>query len=121
MPQVSLPNNEGAVQVQDVQQTLSAVLMYLYEANIRQGLSEEEAKAAVAREIEALAAFWSSATGLEFNVSPVANPHRLLAEVIEIAKTEATTSPTPASRAKWQTVYRKLVDLNAMVKKEVAK
>jgi hypothetical protein len=108
--------NEGAVQVDQSRQTMTATLMYLYQGYLSGGMSESEAKSAVADEVIGLMAQWQTMTGLEFNTSPIMNPKKMLDELIQITSQE-TTAPAAPSKAKWQDVHRKLIDLKAMVKK----
>lgn len=117
MPQVRLPDNKGSVQIQQTIETMEACLMYLYQAHLNQGLSDPAAKAEVAQTLVGIAEHWQATTGLEFRPGTVINPLRLLDQIIETTAVEARTSPA-VSRAKWQTVHRKLVDLRAMAKKE---
>lgn len=104
--------------LQECRETINSTLMYLYETHRALGLSEEKAKEAVAEELVRRLEQWESMTGLVFSRSAIINPLKVLDELIDTARKEGAKATIPAdTRAAWQNVYRRLVDLKAAVRK----
>lgn len=103
--------------LRECQETIGSALMYLYETYRSSGMADKDAKEAVATELGRQLENWQTVTGLTFAQSAVINPVRVLDEVIEKARKEAESAKDPDQRGSWQQVYRRLVDLKAVVRK----